>query len=473
LKRMKRNMKRLKKEILGDDEEGEDEDEGEGGAADEEMEGEEAKGDTEDGITDLTDTDLINLRRTIYLTIMSSINFEECAHKLLKIKWKENQEMELCAMIIECCAQERTYLRFYGLLGQRFCMLNKKYQDTFDECFVKQYATIHRLETNKLRNVSKFFAHLLFADALPWTVLEYIHLNEKETTSSSRIFIKILFQELSESMGLAKLNERLKDSTLRDCFVGLFPIDNPKNTRFAINFFTSIGLGGLTDELRAHLASAPKMIMQDSTTEEKAESEDSDDSSSSSSSSDSSSESESDSESESSSSESDSDKKKKNQKKKKEESDVDKKKKESHSPVKSSSKKEEKPIESVVVHPRSELKDNSTQRERESRIENRGADRNNNFERNSDRHDRGDHYDRNSRRDYDRERDYRHSDRYTDRDGGSSRRYESNSSDRKDSKYGDYESSRKREREESHNEKRHEKESDGDSPSKRRRVNDD
>jgi hypothetical protein len=28
----------------------------------------------------------------------------------------------------------------------------------------------------------------------------------------------------------------------------LFPKDLPKNTRFAINFFTSIGLGGLTYE---------------------------------------------------------------------------------------------------------------------------------------------------------------------------------------------------------------------------------
>ena len=33
-----------------------------------------------------------------------------------------------------------------------------------------QYDTIHRLETNKLRNVAKFFAHLLFTDAIPWTV---------------------------------------------------------------------------------------------------------------------------------------------------------------------------------------------------------------------------------------------------------------------------------------------------------------
>jgi pre-mRNA-splicing factor CWC22 len=31
-------------------------------------------------------------------------------------------------------------------------------------------------------------------------------------------------------------------------FQGIMPKDMPKNTRFAINFFTSIGLGGLTDE---------------------------------------------------------------------------------------------------------------------------------------------------------------------------------------------------------------------------------
>ena len=57
-----------------------------------------------------------------------------------------------------------------------------------------QYSTIHRLETNKLRNVAKFFAHLLYADGLDWGVLEYIKLTENDTTSSSRIFLKILFQ---------------------------------------------------------------------------------------------------------------------------------------------------------------------------------------------------------------------------------------------------------------------------------------
>ncbi|KAI3461081.1 hypothetical protein Pfo_017744 [Paulownia fortunei] len=255
----------LKKQILGEESEDEDADADEDEDADSVDEDDE-ESDEEDEeqmkIKDETETNLINLRRTIYLTIMSSVDFEEAGHKLLKIKLEPGQEMELCIMLLECCSQERTYLRYYGLLGQRFCMINKVHQENFEKCFVQQYSMIHRLETNKLRNVAKFFAHLLGTDALPWHVLAYIRLTEEDTTSSSRIFIKILFQELSEHLGIRLLNERLCDPAMQDSFESIFPRDNPKNTRFAINFFTSIGLGGITENLREYLKNMPRLIMQ-------------------------------------------------------------------------------------------------------------------------------------------------------------------------------------------------------------------
>jgi pre-mRNA-splicing factor CWC22 len=37
--------------------------------------------------------DLTNLRRTIYLTIMSSLEFEDCVHKILKLNVREGQEI--------------------------------------------------------------------------------------------------------------------------------------------------------------------------------------------------------------------------------------------------------------------------------------------------------------------------------------------------------------------------------------------
>ena len=69
----------------------------------------------------------MNLRRTIYLTIMSSMDFEEAGHKLMKIGVQPGQEIELVTMIIECCSQERTYKRFFGLLAQRFCYVGRAY----------------------------------------------------------------------------------------------------------------------------------------------------------------------------------------------------------------------------------------------------------------------------------------------------------------------------------------------------------
>ncbi|KAK1319756.1 hypothetical protein QJS10_CPB04g00004 [Acorus calamus] len=255
----------LKKNILGDesseDEVGSDEGSEDDEDDDDDDESDE-EGEEEMKIKDETETNLVNLRRTIYLTIMSSVDFEEAGHKLLKIKLEPGQEMELCIMLLECCSQERTYLRYYGLLGQRFCMIHRVHQENFEKCFVQQYSMIHRLETNKLRNVAKFFAHLLGTNALPWHVLAYIRLTEEDTTSSSRIFIKILFQELSEHLGIRALNERLNDPSMQDSFESIFPKDNPKNTRFSINFFTSIGLGGITESLREYLKNMPRLIMQ-------------------------------------------------------------------------------------------------------------------------------------------------------------------------------------------------------------------
>ena len=44
-------------------------------------------------IQDRTNTNLVNLRKTIYLTIKRSLNFEECCHKLLLIHLEEGQEV--------------------------------------------------------------------------------------------------------------------------------------------------------------------------------------------------------------------------------------------------------------------------------------------------------------------------------------------------------------------------------------------
>jgi pre-mRNA-splicing factor CWC22 len=117
-----------------------------------------------------------------------------------------------------------------------------------------------------------------------------LRINEDETKSSSRIFIIIILQEMTEQMGLHKLKQRFFATTpaapantnTSHCgggggtstglsvvpssswYSGMFPKDitNIRNTKYAINFFTSIGLGPLTDDLRDYVKEAPKLIME-------------------------------------------------------------------------------------------------------------------------------------------------------------------------------------------------------------------
>lgn len=164
-------------------------------------------------------------------------------------------------MIIECCSQERSYSSFYGLIGERFCKINRVWCDAFEQAFANYYDTIHRYETNRLRNIGRFFGHLIGSDGISWGVFHVIHMNEDETTSSSRIFVKILLQEMTEELGVKKLAVRFGEPSMQGAFQNVFPLDNPKNTRFSINYFTSIGLGAITEKMREHLTVRPAALV--------------------------------------------------------------------------------------------------------------------------------------------------------------------------------------------------------------------
>ncbi|KZM19924.1 pre-mRNA-splicing factor cwc22 [Ascochyta rabiei] len=243
---------KIKAEILGE-EEGSDAEYTDASDSDDEDEEQKAE-----DVKDQTNADLVSLRRTIYLTIKSSGGFEECCHKLMRINLPHGLENELTTMIVECASQERTYEKFYGMIGERFCKINRMWTDLFEEGFAHYYETIHRFETNRLRIIAQFFAHLLATDAIGWHVFQVVKLNEEDTTSSSRIFIKILFEELLSFLGQKDVVARFKDPILQDSLTGVFPTDadDQAKTRFSINFFTAIGMGVLTEGMREWLKNA-------------------------------------------------------------------------------------------------------------------------------------------------------------------------------------------------------------------------
>lgn len=206
-------------------------------------------------IKDLTEQELTTFQKNVYLTIMSSMSPEEATHKLLKLPAVDPKRKEymLVDMVIKCCAQEKIYSKYYGLIGENLAVINKSWAEAFQALFKENYQNCHRYETALLRNIGAFWGHMFASDKIGWECLSVIKLTEEDTTSSGRIFIKFIFQRMVDELGDKKLNERISEDYIQPFIRGLFPVDNPDHLRFSINYFTAIGMGKLTDKMRSNL----------------------------------------------------------------------------------------------------------------------------------------------------------------------------------------------------------------------------
>ncbi|KAK6465018.1 armadillo-type protein [Scheffersomyces coipomensis] len=254
----------IAKEILGDDDEEEEEEE----VKQQQQPEEESK--PKEIIKDMTESELLEYQKKVYLTIKSSLSADEAVHKLLKLNLKtaklDNDEI-IIDMIIKCCAQEKTYSKFYGLIGIKLCLIGKrekKFQTLLIKLFKFYYCDIEKFETNGLRNLGKFFGSLFASDKIPieqsWND---IRLTENDTNSASRILLKFIFQEMIEELGIDEVKDRLiYDDYIKPYINGIFPVMNVderdgEDIRFSINYFTAIGLGVLTEEMRSVLNDLP------------------------------------------------------------------------------------------------------------------------------------------------------------------------------------------------------------------------
>ena len=220
---------------------------------------------TKEAVTDMTDATLLQHQKSIYLTVMSSMSADEAVHKLLRLQRSAQlSDAVMTDMLVKCCAQEKTYSKYFGVLGEKLCGSSRRWHAAFVAQFRRSYDALYQHEGAQLRNMGKYFGHLVAADVLaPHETLGVITLTETDTSSASRVFIKFLFQELVEELGVDSLKRLLLDPDVRVHLRGLFPVvdvsrADADHIMFSINYFTAIGLGVLTEEMRLVLKALPE-----------------------------------------------------------------------------------------------------------------------------------------------------------------------------------------------------------------------
>lgn len=83
----------------------------------------------EDEVNELTDLALLakqqgmntSIRRSIFMSIMSASDYKDAHQRLIKLKLKKTQELEIPRVLIRCAGGEQAYNPYYTLIARRLC----------------------------------------------------------------------------------------------------------------------------------------------------------------------------------------------------------------------------------------------------------------------------------------------------------------------------------------------------------------
>ncbi|SCU98835.1 LAMI_0F16424g1_1 [Lachancea mirantina] len=206
-------------------------------------------------VHDRTQSEDIQFKKSIYLLLKGSLSGEEAAHKLLKLRVRDEEKSRLVYVLAMTCSQETTYSKYYGLVAERLLSSHRAWKKAFATVFEENYTEVDNFKASQIRSLGKFWGHILASDYVGFEVFECIHMSEAETTPPKRVYVKFIFQELVAELGIPNLKARLDESYIQPFLNKIFPTQSAADLRFAINFFTAIGLGILTENLRETLFS--------------------------------------------------------------------------------------------------------------------------------------------------------------------------------------------------------------------------
>lgn len=160
-----------------------------------------------------------DIRRAIFISIMSSADYIEAFTKLDKLRLNRSQEREMPKILLHCVSIEKVYNPYYGLLASKLCSTHGM-RKTLQFCF---WDLIHELEgedgddddyfkrlsndlaededfqMQRLVSLGKFFGVLIADGSLPLHSLKAI--NFLAMTSDMSLFIEVLMISFFDTLG--------------------------------------------------------------------------------------------------------------------------------------------------------------------------------------------------------------------------------------------------------------------------------
>ncbi|KAH8661372.1 hypothetical protein BGZ60DRAFT_530328 [Tricladium varicosporioides] len=143
-----------------------------------------------------------DVRRAIFITVMSATDFQDAYLKLLKLKLKKVQEYEIPKVLIHCAGAEKSYNPYYTLIAQKICG-DRRLKTAFQYCLWDLFRKMDEsdedevtedneaIDTRQLVNLAKMFGTLIVEGGLGLGVLK--NLNLVYLRPKTKIFMEVLF----------------------------------------------------------------------------------------------------------------------------------------------------------------------------------------------------------------------------------------------------------------------------------------
>jgi len=170
-----------------------------------------------------------DIRRAIFITIMSASDYRDAYLRLMKLKLKKVQELEIPKVIIHCSNAEKHYNPYYTLIAKSLCndrKLRMAFQFSLWDLFkrlgeandnddaVGDNGDEELLDTRQLVNQAKMFGVLIIEGGIGLSVLK--NLNLRYLQPKTKMFVEVLLVTVllhTQLQSPIRVFSKVKDAT--------------------------------------------------------------------------------------------------------------------------------------------------------------------------------------------------------------------------------------------------------------------
>lgn len=173
------------------------------------------------------------IRRAVFISIMSATDIKDAEFRLSKLRLKKAQEMEIPRVLIKCAGAEQSYNPYYALVAQRLCTRDHKLQKAFRFSLWDLFKRMGEkssegdetdedddneeeeksISIREIVNLGKMFGTLIRKLALPITSLKILRFAMLQPQTAS--FLEVLFVTVFEGVVVQSREDKQQETITR------------------------------------------------------------------------------------------------------------------------------------------------------------------------------------------------------------------------------------------------------------------